>query len=54
MSGMIESGSNKLCETDGELLEAKAESNSEFWCWVRVQKSGYGTHDLMHRLAVDN
>jgi len=26
----------------------------EFWCWARVQKSGYGTHDLMHRLAVDN
>jgi len=29
MTGMIESGSNKLCETDGALLEAKAESNSE-------------------------
>jgi len=42
MSGMIESSSKKLCETDGALLEAKAESKSEIlvlsaspeiWVW---------------------
>jgi len=42
MSDMIESGSNQLCETDGALLEVKAESNSEIlvlsagaeiWVW---------------------